>query len=115
MFLYLTKGNYNGDTVAEIVKCKSGYLLKSFSTDDVPCIAFDYISSEDGNEIIKHRDNPDMAFDECGAEEVFRHNYKRVKCYLGMDAILDAIINDIEVKNFHSNIIKNLSYVDIAI
>lgn len=115
MFLFLTKGSYNGDTIAEIIRCKSGYLLKSYSIDDVPCIAFDYISFEDGEEIIKHKGNPEMAFDECGAEEVFRHKYKRIKEHLGISAIVDAILTDTEIKLFFESAMKEIYDVDIKI
>ena len=89
---YLSKGSPYGDPIAEICEYKNGYLLKCFGPEEI-CLSFDYISKKDGDELIKYKDNPDKAFDECGAEEVFRHNYIRLKEYTGYNDIIQAIVS----------------------
>lgn len=105
---YLSEGSYFGDPIAEITEYKEGYLLKSYSPEE-PCLAFDYISKEDGEELIKHKDNPNKAFDGCGVEEVFRHKYIRLKEIFDYDDIIQAIIDDKEVCNFMEKVCSNKS------
>lgn len=89
---YLSQGSPYGDPIAEISEYKDGYLLKSYGPEE-QCLAFDYISKEDGDELIKYKDSPDKAFDKCGAEEVFRHKYTRLKEYFGYNDIIQAIVS----------------------
>lgn len=103
---YLSEGSYFGDPIAEITEYKEGYLLKSYSQEE-PCLAFDYISKEDGDELIKHKDNPNKAFDGCGAEEIFRHKYIRLKEIFDYDNIIQAILDDKETCNFMEKVCAN--------
>ena len=90
---FLSEGGPYGDPIAEITEYKDGYLLKSYGPEDV-CLAFDYISKEDGDELIKYKDNPSKAFDGCGSEEVFCHqDTRRLKEYFGYDDIIQAVVS----------------------
>lgn len=89
---FLSEGGPYGDPIVEITEYKDGYLLKSYGSEDV-CLAFDYISKEDGDELIKYKDNPSKSFDDCGAEEVFRHKYTRLKEYFGYNDIIQAVVS----------------------
>lgn len=107
---YLSSGGPYGDPIAEITPYKEGYLLKSYGPEE-QCLAFDYISKEDGDEIIKFKDNPNRAFGGCGVEEVFNHKYTRLKEFIGFGSIIDAIVynNDEEINKFMERIYKNMN------
>ena len=49
-----------------------GDFIYSYSEDDEFCIRIDEISEKDKAELLKYKDNPYKAFDECGLSEIFR-------------------------------------------
>jgi hypothetical protein len=110
---FLSAGGPYGDPIAEISEYKDGYLLKSYGPEGV-CLAFDYISKEDGDELIKFKDNPSKAFGGCGAEEVFCHQYTRLKEYQEYENIIQAIISvhGDEVAKFMNRVATKMNMYD---
>ena len=103
---YLSQGSPYGDPIAEISEYKDGYLLKCFGPEEI-CLSFDYITKENGLELINHLNNMDQAFEGCGGEEIYNiGEYTRLKEFFGYDNIIQAIIYDEEVQKFIEKVIN---------
>ena len=99
-----------GNPIAELSEYRDGYLIKCYNDEDIPCISFDYISKEDGDEILKYKDSPMKAFCGCGAEEIYANgSYTRLKEIFEFNDIISAILSDKEIGDFMNKVAKEFN------
>ena len=115
--IFILESGYRGYVYGELSEYKEGYLLKSFGNEEDYCLRFDYITKEEGDEILKYLDDGELsneAFNGCGANAIWNSKSAiEIEYLYGLDEIILAIINNEEVNKFVDKLYSVDSFIEM--